>query len=98
METHCSLQDSLTLPNFRSVHLNRSKNKKTNKISGGISVFVRSEIRPGKKFLEHRSDDYIWLKLCHNFLVLIMIFIYVSYITHQKILHIHSHLKMTCLS
>lgn len=28
LETHCSLQDSLTLPNYRSVHLNRPKNKK----------------------------------------------------------------------
>jgi hypothetical protein len=36
-------------------------------ITGGISVFVRSEIRPGIKFLEHKSDDYIWLKLCYNF-------------------------------
>lgn len=26
LETHCSLQDSLPLPNFKSVHLNRPKN------------------------------------------------------------------------
>jgi exonuclease III len=26
LETHCLLQDSLALPNFRNVHLNRSKN------------------------------------------------------------------------
>ena len=67
LETHSSLQDSLNIPNFKSVHLNRPKNKKTNKISGGISVLVRSEIRQGIKFLEHSCNDYIWLQLCSKF-------------------------------
>ena len=67
LETHCSLQDSLTLLNFKSVHLNRPKNRKTNKISGGLSVFIKSELQGGIKFLEHKSNDYIWLKLCGNY-------------------------------
>ena len=67
LETHCPFQESLDIPNFRCIHLIRPKNKKTNKISGGISVFVKSELRQGIKFLEHNSNDYIWLQLCSNF-------------------------------
>ena len=67
METHCSLENSLMLEGFRSVHLIRSKSKGTNKRSGGISVFVKTQLRTGVKFLEHQNNDYIWLKLCKSF-------------------------------
>jgi hypothetical protein len=68
LETHCPFQVSLILPNFSAVHLSRSKNKKTNTISGGISVFVKSELKPGIKLLQHSNNDYIWIKLCKSFL------------------------------
>jgi hypothetical protein len=35
------------------VDLSRPKNKKTNTISGGISVFAKSELKQGIKLLEH---------------------------------------------
>ena len=67
LETHCPLQESISLPNFTNVHLVRPRNKKTNKISGGLSVLVKSDIKEGIKFLEHSNDNYIWLKLSKQF-------------------------------
>ena len=67
MEIHCSLENSLMLEGFRSVHLIRPKSKGTNKRSGGISVFVKTQLRTGVKFLENLNNNYIWLKLCKSF-------------------------------
>ena len=67
-ETHCDLEEALNIPNFsRPVHLIRKRLKNTGKRSGGLSIFVRDEIRPGVKFLEHQTSDYIWLHLDRNF-------------------------------
>ena len=30
-------------------------------------MYVRNAIRPGVNFLEHSTNDYIWLKLCKSF-------------------------------
>ncbi|CAG2187584.1 unnamed protein product [Mytilus edulis] len=46
IETHCSLEESLSLDGFTPVHLTRPKSKGTYKRSGGISIFVKSELRP----------------------------------------------------
>ena len=51
------------LPNCSAVSLIRPKNKCTNKVSDGLTVLVRSEIKQGIQFLEHINNDYIWLKL-----------------------------------
>ena len=60
-ETHCDLDQWLELHEFsRSVHLIRFKLKQTGKRYGGLSVYVRNS---GKKFSNHVSDDFIWLKL-----------------------------------
>lgn len=67
LETHCTQEESLVINGFNSVHLSRAKSKKSNKISGGISVFVKSNLKAGVKFLEHKTNDYIWLKLCSTF-------------------------------
>ena len=67
LETHCSLEDSLCLHGFKSLHLIRPKSKGSNKRSGGISIYVKEEIRHGIKFLNHQNNDYIWLKLCKDF-------------------------------
>lgn len=71
-ETHCDLEDALKLDEFPNpVHLIRSKVKskkrKTKKRYGGLSVYVRNTIRPGVKFLEHATNDFIWIKLDKSF-------------------------------
>jgi exonuclease III len=63
-ETHCDLDQCLELQEYsRPVHLIRSKLKQTGKRYGGMSVYVRNSVRPGIKFLNHASDDFIWLIL-----------------------------------
>ena len=64
LETHCPFEESINLPYFSAVSLIRPKNKRTNKVSGGLTVLVRSEIKQGVTFLEHTNNDYIWLILC----------------------------------
>ena len=67
-ETHCDLDQCLQLDNFdRPVHLIRPKLKQTGKRYGGLSVYIRNTIRPGIKFLEHKTDDFIWVRLCKKF-------------------------------
>lgn len=67
LETHCSLEESLNLPFFKSVHLIRPKSARTNKRSGGISVYVKNNIRKGITFLTRKYNDYIWLQLTREF-------------------------------
>lgn len=67
-ETHCDLNNSLELSEFpRPVHIIRSRLKDTGKIHGGLSVYIRNSIRTGIKFLNHTTNDCIWLKLCKDF-------------------------------
>jgi exonuclease III len=64
-ETHCDLDQCLQLDDFsRPVHLIRPKLKQIGKRSGGLSVYIRNNIRLGVKFLEHETNDSIWVKLC----------------------------------
>ena len=90
LETHCPFQVSLILPNFSAVHLSRSKNIKTNKISGGISVFVKSELEASNLYSTVILIIF-GLSFAKVVLVLKMIYIYVTYIIPQKILYILSH-------
>ncbi|VDI06554.1 Hypothetical predicted protein [Mytilus galloprovincialis] len=66
--THCYLDNCLELPNFqRPVHLIRRRTKPSWKRHGGLSVYILNTIRPGVKFLEHATNDFIWLKLDRTF-------------------------------
>ena len=67
VETHCSLENCLSLPGYHAVHLIRPKSTKAVKFSGGLSVYVKKELKSGVKFLEHQTNDYIWLKLSKSF-------------------------------
>jgi hypothetical protein len=64
---------------MRKKCLIRPKNKRTNKVSGGLTVLVRSEIKQGVTFLEHTNNDYIWLNFVKKKLMLQMIFILYLY-------------------
>ena len=45
----------------------RTKNKKTKRHSGGITVLVRKEIRKGVKFFSSSSTRFVWCKLDKHF-------------------------------
>jgi len=67
LETHCTPEDNLEIQGYSSVHLSRSKSKKCKKASGGISIYVKNQIRSGVKFLTHKTNDFILLKMCRDF-------------------------------
>lgn len=63
-ETHCDFDLCLELHKYyRPVHLIRLKIKQTGKRYGGLSVYVRNSVRPGRTSLNYASDEFIWLKL-----------------------------------
>ena len=67
-ETHCDLENCLNLSDFqRPVHLIRPRVKSSRKRHGGLSVYVHNSVRPGVQFLEHATNDFIWLKLNKSF-------------------------------
>ncbi|VDH97552.1 Hypothetical predicted protein [Mytilus galloprovincialis] len=67
METLSGPEDNLEIPDFKAIHLVRPKSKKSRKRFGGISVYVKSCLKRGIKFLKHQTNDYIWLQLCRSF-------------------------------
>ncbi|CAG2204832.1 unnamed protein product [Mytilus edulis] len=63
METHCDLKNCLKVPEFDVINLIRPRSPRSRKRSGGLSIYIKKDIRKGVKFLEHETSDYIWLKL-----------------------------------
>ena len=52
------------IPGFSLVaHSIRKKHKKARRFSGGISVYVKNEIRKGVSQLPFSNSDIVWLKL-----------------------------------
>jgi exonuclease III len=52
-----------SLPGYTSVHYCRTKRYKTPSASGGISVFVKEELRKLVTFLPQSNSDVVWLKV-----------------------------------
>lgn len=86
-ETHCDINNCLQITGFSSpVHLLRSRLKNKGKTSGGLSVYVRDNIKSGTKFLKHSTNDFIWLELNKSFFGLPEnIYIYALHTIHLKI-------------
>ena len=63
LETHCPFDKSISVNGYKTVILIRPRNKKTKKYSGGITILVKDSLKQGVKFLEHKTNDYMWLKL-----------------------------------
>jgi hypothetical protein len=82
---------SLILPNVSAVHLSRSKNKKTNKISGGYQYLLNQNSNRASNFYSTVIMIIFGLNFVKVVLVLKMIYIYVTYIIPQKILLMLSH-------
>ncbi len=66
-ETHCSYSDELDLNGYRIVNHIRPKSPGAKKFFGGMSVFVKEELRPGIKFIKQDDPDVMWIKLCKSF-------------------------------
>ena len=66
-ETHIGEEDMISVEGYNCVKLCRAKNVKINRYFGGIAVLYKKELKNGLSFLEHRNNDYIWLKLSKEF-------------------------------
>jgi hypothetical protein len=66
-ETHCDDNDYIQVEGFCTFKLCRPRSKKINRNFGGIAVLYRKEIEKGVTFLEHKNNDYVWIKMCKRF-------------------------------
>ena len=68
-ETHLGKEQSKTivLPGFSSTHYIREKKARAVKCSGGISVFIREELKKHVKILPQSNSDIVWLKFTNSF-------------------------------
>lgn len=66
-ETHIGEEDKIEIEGFSCMKICRPVNKQINRHFGGLAILYRSELKPGLKFIEHRNNDYIWLKMCMTF-------------------------------
>ena len=66
-ETHIGEDENIHLNGFKCLKLCRKINKVNNRFYGGIAIFYKEELKSGIKFLNHKNDDYIWIKLSKDF-------------------------------
>ena len=66
-ETWTSEESNVAINGFEHIVLNRSEKKAgTKRNSGGLIVYIRSELFDNNTFLKCENDDIIWLKLKDN--------------------------------
>ena len=65
-ETWLSNDDKIGLPQFFDIHFTRSKKLKHGRHSGGISAFIKKELRPGIKVVS-KEEGFVWLKFDKTF-------------------------------
>ena len=61
-ETHLGNAEQVSIPGYIAWHKMRPKNDKAKKFSGGISVFIREELKPNISFIPSNSNDILWVK------------------------------------
>ena len=66
-ETHTGQEENLHISGFKCFKLCRKVNKVNNRFYGGIAIFYKEQLKDGIKFLNHKNDDYIWIKLSKDF-------------------------------
>ena len=66
-ETHCSNTQNIDIQGYKCFKLCRSMTKNSNRYYGGLAVLYKQDIQKGLKFLEHKNNDYVWLKLSRDF-------------------------------
>ncbi len=82
VETHCSMNDDLSLDNFHIYQNIRPKSANAPRHFGGISICIRNSIRKGIKLLPITNSEVSWLKLCkHLFNLEQDIYLAVAYVS-----------------
>ena len=67
VETHCGPNDLVSLDGYLNFQNFRPKTPGAPKHFGGISIFVKSELKSGVKILPITNSEIYWMKLCKNF-------------------------------
>ena len=82
-ETWKGDDSKIDLTGFWDFHQIRPKHRKAFRHSGGISVLVKDELRPGIKVV-HNTEGFVWLKLDKNFFSFLNdVFLCAAYIPPQ---------------
>ena len=66
-ETHYGTDDDISFDGYSCFKLCRKKNKNVNRYFGGIAILYKTHLKEGIKFLSHKNDDYVWVKLSKTF-------------------------------
>jgi exonuclease III len=66
VETHTGPDDDISLEGFSTSQINRPKNKKANKFSGGLAILIKNDIKKGTRIIQAGMSS-IWLKLDKHF-------------------------------
>ena len=66
-ETHCNSRDSIDLDGYNLMSNIRPKNPKATKFSGGLAVYVKTNIKKGVTFMPITSSEFMWVKLDKTF-------------------------------
>jgi exonuclease III len=67
IETHMSADDKVDINGYYSVSVTRTKLRKARRHSGGITVLIKENVRPGIKIIEQSCPELVWVKLCKDF-------------------------------
>lgn len=64
-ETHLQREDAhkIQIPGFSHIHYVRPKKNKVNTASGGLSIFINSQIRKYVKCLPRSDSNIVWLQI-----------------------------------
>ena len=82
-ETWRNTNSKLNLPNFWDYSQIRPKHVKAFRYSGGISILIKKELRPGIKIVKD-IEGFVWFKLCKVFFDLCNdLYVCASYIPPQ---------------
>ena len=64
-ETHLAYSDSLYYDGYK--YIPNCRSAETSRLKGGLGLLVKQTLINGVKVIDKSCNEYIWVKLCHNF-------------------------------
>ena len=62
-ETHTTIKSIINIPGYiHSQRTRESESHNSRKKSGGIAIYVKSNLAPGTEFIKSEHDDILWIK------------------------------------
>ena len=63
LETHAKQDDRIELKGYNSVSINRAKNSKYGRFSGGIAIMIREELKHRVEIIKSNETEHVWVRL-----------------------------------